>query len=333
MRPDPLTIEFTTINAWLRGLLLSSVLISCSKNPAPNEPTSAPAQATAFRGEVYRSLDDGTVITIVSPEELERRQPGDNTNFICKYTKTNDTIRVVATMLGTPQALYYKIEDQGLRGNDGTFLYAPKYLDVARVQQKANDALGKGDLAEAIAGYTEVIKLDPKYALAYRGRGLANLHRNTCHEALADLNEAVRLDIKDAGAVLFRGWVYERLGEYEKALGDYAHALQLEPKSDFVYNSFAWLWATCPEAGLRDGTKAVEYATKANQMQDWKRFESLDTLAAAYAESGNFAKALEWQKKALQMGSQDQRFVKKGRERLALYEEHIPYREEPLREN
>ena len=90
----------------------------------------------------------------------------------------------------------------------------------------------------------------------------------------------------------------------------------------------AWLWATCPAAKYRDGKRAVASATRACELRGWKDPYGLDTLAAAYAEAGDFAKAVVYQRVAndLYQGEQARR---KGEERLALYKEGKPYREEP----
>ena len=81
--------------------------------------------------------------------------------------------------------------------------------------------------------------------------------------------------------------------------------------------------ATCPDAKFQDGKMAVESATRACQLSEWKGANYLDTLAAAYAEEGTFDKAVEWQEKAIQLSPHMESF----QERLRLYKEKKPYRE------
>jgi tetratricopeptide (TPR) repeat protein len=113
-----------------------------------------------------------------------------------------------------------------------------------------------------------------------------------------------------------------------KTLADFRQALRLDPKDPNSCNSLARLLATCPKADVRDGKKAVEYARKACELTGWKEAVYLDTLASAYAESGDFKQAVKWQKKALESS---EKFPEKERDemraRLKLYEQGKPYRE------
>ena len=73
--------------------------------------------------------------------------------------------------------------------------------------------------------------------------------------------------------------------------------------------------------------RLLEDATKACELTDWKGPNSLGTLAAAYAEAGQFDKAVEWQQKATDLAPESEKADYGSR--LKLYQEGKPYREEP----
>jgi len=116
--------------------------------------------------------------------------------------------------------------------------------------------------------------------------------------------------------------------EYGRAIADYSEVIRLEPKSGNAYNTLAWLWATCPKSEFRDGKKAVEYARKACELTEWKDSCVLDTLAAACAEAGRFEEAVNWAKKALADPKFERTEREKSLQRLKLYEQRRPYRED-----
>ena len=186
----------------------------------------------------------------------------------------------------------------------------------------------KKDYEKAIADYNEAIRLDPKYAMAYHNRGTVWYAKKDYEKAIADYNEAIRLDSKNAMAYYGRGIAWSNKKEYDKAIADYTETIRLDPKYANAYNARAWLWAVCPNEKYRDGKRAVESATRACELSEWKEAYYLGTLAAAYAESGEFDKAGEWQVKANTLYT-DAEVRKKGEDRLKLYKDKKPYREEP----
>ena len=96
------------------------------------------------------------------------------------------------------------------------------------------------------------------------------------------------------------------------------------PKAAASHNTRAWLLATCRDAKLRDGKKAVESATKACEITNWKQASFLDTLAAALAETGDFEHAVQRQNEAIDLSTTEQDKTA-YQTRLALYLERKPY--------
>src|SRR5205814_2080283 len=106
-------------------------------------------------------------------------------------------------------------------------------------------------------------------------------------------------------------------------------AIVANSKDDWSYNLLAWISATCPDSSLRDGKEAVSAATKACELTKWKELNWIDTLAAAYAESGDFEHAIQFQERAIHTGNPLESDQKSMQHRLALYKESKPYREKP----
>jgi Tfp pilus assembly protein PilF len=101
-----------------------------------------------------------------------------------------------------------------------------------------------GDYAAAIEEYTQAVRLDPNYALAYRNRGRAYASRNNLDRAIADFTEVIRLDPDDAVAYLLRGQMYvihgqesyANKGDYDRAIADFTEAIRLDPDDADAYN-------------------------------------------------------------------------------------------------
>jgi hypothetical protein len=92
-------------------------------------------------------------------------------------------------------------------------------------------------------------------------------------------------------------------------------------------NNLAWLLATSPDSSLRDGPNAVALAEKAVAASNRKVSWNLGTLAAAYAEIGQFEKAVSTQREAIALLQTETEEEKNDfRSRLKFYESKKPYR-------
>jgi tetratricopeptide (TPR) repeat protein len=124
--------------------------------------------------------------------------------------------------------------------------------------------------------------------------------------------------------------------EYAAARSVYEEAIRLKPEPEdvatskarrWVQTNLAWLLATCPDGGVRDGQRAVVLAEQVVASTP-KDAAYLDTLAAAYAEVGRFKDAVKTQQAALAP-------LKKGHPLYDSYREHLKrYKDaQPLRDS
>ena len=180
-------------------------------------------------------------------------------------------------------------------------------------------------LDQAIADYTKASRLDPNYFVAFYDRATAWFAKSDYDKAIADFNEATRIDPKSFAAYYSRAGVWHAKGNYEKAVADCDRAARIDPKNPLLWNSRGWLAATCPNPKYRDGKKAVEAGMRACELTAWKDARALDTLAAAYAEAGDFANAVKWEEKAIALYPHSR---SEPTARLALYKTRKPYRDQ-----
>jgi tetratricopeptide (TPR) repeat protein len=218
---------------------------------------------------------------------------------------------------------------------------------------------GKGEWTLAIADFDEAIRLSPGLAFAFNQRGRAWLAQgNSMMKAVADFNEAVRLNPVYDSAYNNRGLAWAAMGEFDSALADFRTAVRLDPDSTFARNTtsrlaaeamrqdtaqqganlsrlldplesprnnLALLLATCPDERFRNGKEALENADRLCQLDGHRYAPFLSTLAAACAETGDFAGAVRWQTEALELAPEQKK--EESRSRLALYQAGKPYRQ------
>jgi tetratricopeptide (TPR) repeat protein len=103
------------------------------------------------------------------------------------------------------------------------------------LSNRGNAYNAKEDYGRAFADYSEAIRVDPKFALAYNNRGAAYNRKGDHERAMVDLNEAIRLDPKYAIAFLNRGNSYLGKDDYSRAIGEYNEAIRLDPKYANAY--------------------------------------------------------------------------------------------------
>jgi tetratricopeptide (TPR) repeat protein len=130
-----------------------------------------------------------------------------------------------------------------------------------------------------------------------------------------------------ATAFTNRGLAEGRRGNWKRAIEDYRAALQLQPNLATAHNNLAWLLATCPVDALRNGQEALERATWACNATDWSNPNCLGTLAAAFAEVGDYDQAVQCHARALADPAYRRTYGEAAMSaRLDLYKQGLPYR-------
>lgn len=183
----------------------------------------------------------------------------------------------------------------------------------------------RGQYREALGDYDHVVRLKADDAEAYLHRGHARFQLDQFREALADYNRALELAPNNADMLAARGDAYRCLGDLGKADAEYRRALSLGGKSARAYQSAAWFLATSADPRFRKDQQALEYAQKALELSREPDHQLLETLAAAYANAGDFERAKEQQQAAI--GRAPATRTAALRARLELYQQQKAYRE------
>ena len=187
-------------------------------------------------------------------------------------------------------------------------------------------ALDAGDAARAERHFRRAADLAPDSPVAHSNLGLALIHQRRWAEAAAALDDAVRWAPTDAEAWMNLGICHEQQGQLAGARQAYEGALTADADHSRAANNLAWLLATAPDVGLRDGERAVNLAEEL--VADRSDPGTLDTLAAAYAEAGRFAEAITTGERAIaRSGGRDPNFEHGARSRLDLYRQGQAYRQ------
>ncbi len=204
-------------------------------------------------------------------------------------------------------------------------------LDAGHVEARDNLAVAliqKGRLDDAVTQLQMVLRLKPNRADAYGNLGNVLLQKGDVDGAIEQFKRALYLkpDYADGHANL--GNALLQKGEPHDAIAQYLQAMEITPQNVTVLINMARVLATCTDASVRDGNKAVVLALQANELSGGNDPAILDTLAAAYAEAGRFSEAIETSLRALELANAagNTTLANNLQAHLALYRANTPLR-------
>jgi tetratricopeptide (TPR) repeat protein len=176
---------------------------------------------------------------------------------------------------------------------------------------------------EALRDFDEAVKLDHHYWWAYAQRADIRSRMNDQEKALKDVNAALAMKPDFVEGLRLRAWILNRMGKCKEAYKDFQKVSQLSPNDAWSLQDTAWFLLTCPDERVQDTSQALALAKKAFELPEGKDGIVYETLAEANFRQGNPIKAVELQKKAIEIGSKkcpDRSCTKQMEERLKKYE-------------
>ena len=154
---------------------------------------------------------------------------------------------------------------------------------------------------EALAEYQAALRLQPSLPDAHNNLGSLYVELGRFDEAKEQYNEAAQLDPEDWHAPYLMGKALLKQGRDADAVPYLQHACELAPDNSHVLNFASQVFASDENPGIRDGRLALALATQADDMTSGAQPEVLDTLAMAYAETGQFQQAQTAARAAVQI--------------------------------
>ena len=209
-----------------------------------------------------------------------------------------------------------------------------------------------GEFDRALDDANSAVQLAPNTADCYGLRGFVYMSMGNSGGAVKNLARAIKLDPNSAIYRVQMGFALGMQGRYADAQQAWETAIRMRADYGPSYSALGWMQATCPDAKFRDAKKAVENAKRGAQLgaptmlaalvsmgaiqanvkpkpnqSEPSLAWSLDALAAAYAEAGDFRQAVAVQQQAIaHNNTAPNPLATKEQELLALYQKQTSYR-------
>ena len=216
---------------------------------------------------------------------------------------------------------------------DEAIAYCTRAVTIAPNDPDAQVALGnslaqKERVDDAIAHYKKALAIRPDYFIAHYALGHIFLEKGEIDAAVFHSRAAVSIQPQNTDAHTNLAVAFDEKGQIAEAIKQYEQALEISPQSVAAANNLAWLLATNPDASIRHRDRALELATRANQLSGGGNATVLRTLAAAYANAGQFSRAVEVGQLALSLTDRQSPLAKALQQEIAGYQAGLPYRED-----
>lgn len=295
--------------------------------------------AVILQGEIYRQQNriEEALASFDKATELAPQAPGPYQNrgsiyraegeFDKAIEQFNEVLKlkpgVLLTLLLRADAYLANGQFDEALADVNLVLEKQPVVDAHRLRAEILTKLDRLD--EAIEEIEQVSSAMPDQVDLKMQLALYYLVDKQLSKAIEVYSDVLDLQQDNTTALQARGDSYLNVGKHAEAIADFNRLLKIKPENSTLLNNLAWVLATSPEDDLRDGQRAIELATRACEITEYKTPHVLSTLAAAYAESGDFENAIKWSQKAVELNDPENK--EQMENELKSYRDGKPWRE------
>ncbi len=206
-------------------------------------------------------------------------------------------------------------------------------LSLAIIHDTMGNVLARiGRVDEALEHFRQAVDLRPDFPDAHYNLGVVLFRKGDIDGAIAQWRMTLSLHPNDPGTNTSLANALVQKGLFREAVAHYQVALQSEPDSEASLNNLAWILSAAPDDSVRNGAAAVQLAIRLNQVTHDSNPSFIRTLAAAYAEAGQFDKAIETGQTASGLANAQGQHELAGKieEETGQYRQHLPFRDPTL---
>ncbi len=268
--------------------------------------------ALARKGQLQEALQQYFVAVKIQPEFAEAHY--NIASAMMQLDDTEQTLKHLREVLMLkprhPQAhndLGWLLHRRGHHDEAERYLREALAFDPAFTRARNNLAtvlIAQGRYEEAVAELADLLSSDPGNVDACNSLGIAYARWSKPDRASRWFREALKFKADHRPARNNLLALYMSSNRFSEAIELLRGCLEHAPDDAGVLSNLAWLLATCPEEGLRDGKEAVRLARQADELSGHRSARVLDTLGAAYAEIGQFDQAVGAAQRAAKLAAE-----------------------------
>ena len=289
--------------------------------------------ATPFTGKWIASPENTDPLRVTS-QFIDMNMVSEGVAYLKRYADRHAESALGGSNLGDVfhvMALLLRDQNQTAEAH-AAFQQALEYNpDDVRVRHDyANMLAQEGQLATAAEQLERALQVTPDDITTLRKLALLRMAQKEFDSAIEAFERVAKEQPGDLASQYNLANAYRTTGQITDAVELYERILKMDSNMILAANNLAWIRATYPSATLRNGAEAVRLAEDLCQKTEFQQPSFLDTLAVAYAEAGQFDKAVQTAQRAIALAKQaaDHRAAAAMQRRLELFEQKHPYRSE-----